>query len=53
MLMDNSSWSIFVFSAVNMLTYLFFLQYLECEADKKPSQLVDLLVKNKSKKIIM
>lgn len=29
------------------------LQYLECEADKKPSQLVDLLVKNKSKKIIV
>ncbi|CAN1816312.1 DEAD-box ATP-dependent RNA helicase 18, partial [Linum perenne] len=27
--------------------------YLECEADKKPSQLVDLLVKNKSKKIII
>ena len=29
------------------------LQYLECESDKKPSQLVDLLIKNKSKKIIM
>ncbi|CAN1816311.1 DEAD-box ATP-dependent RNA helicase 18, partial [Linum perenne] len=29
------------------------LEYLECEADKKPSQLVDLLVKNKSKKIII
>ncbi|CAN1184831.1 DEAD-box ATP-dependent RNA helicase 18 [Linum perenne] len=27
--------------------------YLKCEADKKPSQLVDLLVKNKSKKIII
>lgn len=29
------------------------LEYLECEADKKPSQLLDLLVKNKSKKIII
>ncbi|CAK7325924.1 unnamed protein product [Dovyalis caffra] len=29
------------------------LEYLECEADKKPSQLVDLLTKNKSKKIII
>ncbi|GLT78900.1 hypothetical protein SLA2020_504180 [Shorea laevis] len=29
------------------------LEYLECEADKKPSQLVDLLIKNKSKKIII
>lgn len=29
------------------------LEYLECEADKKPSQLVDLLIKNKSKKIIV
>ncbi|KAK1355098.1 DEAD-box ATP-dependent RNA helicase 18 [Heracleum sosnowskyi] len=29
------------------------LEYLECEADKKSSQLVDLLVKNKSKKIIV
>lgn len=29
------------------------LEYLECEADKKSSQLVDLLVKNKSKKIII
>ncbi|GAY40498.1 hypothetical protein CUMW_052370 [Citrus unshiu] len=27
--------------------------YLECESDKKPSQLVDLLIKNKSKKIII
>ncbi|KAG2727333.1 hypothetical protein I3760_01G152700 [Carya illinoinensis] len=26
------------------------LEYMECEADKKPSQLVDLLIKNKSKK---
>lgn len=29
------------------------LQYLECEADKKSSQLVHLLTKNKSKKIMM
>ncbi|KAJ6429307.1 hypothetical protein OIU84_020856 [Salix udensis] len=29
------------------------LEYLECEADKKPSQLVDLLVKNNSKKFII
>ncbi|KAH9767262.1 DEAD-box ATP-dependent RNA helicase 18 [Citrus sinensis] len=29
------------------------LEYLECESDKKPSQLVDLLIKNKSKKIII
>ena len=29
------------------------MQYLECEADKKPSQLIDLLIKNKSKKIIV
>ncbi|CAN1812109.1 DEAD-box ATP-dependent RNA helicase 18 [Linum perenne] len=29
------------------------LEYLECEADKKLSELVDLLVKNKSKKIIV
>ncbi|GAV88985.1 DEAD domain-containing protein/Helicase_C domain-containing protein/DUF4217 domain-containing protein [Cephalotus follicularis] len=29
------------------------LEYLECEADKKPSQLVDLLIKNKAKKIII
>ncbi|KAM1029002.1 hypothetical protein ACFX13_042279 [Malus domestica] len=28
------------------------VEYLECEADKKPSQLVDLLVKNKSNKTI-
>ncbi|XWS07600.1 hypothetical protein CRYUN_Cryun41cG0003100 [Craigia yunnanensis] len=27
--------------------------YLECEADKKPSQLVDLIVKNKSNKVII
>ncbi|XP_044461559.1 DEAD-box ATP-dependent RNA helicase 18 isoform X2 [Mangifera indica] len=29
------------------------LEYLECEEDKKPSQLVDLLIKNNSKKIII
>lgn len=29
------------------------LEYLECEADNKPSQLVDLLIKNKSKKVIV
>ncbi|CAI0416138.1 unnamed protein product [Linum tenue] len=29
------------------------LEYLECEADKKPSELVDLLVKNKSRKTII
>lgn len=29
------------------------LEYLQCEADKKPSQLVDLLIENKSKKIII
>ncbi|TXG50050.1 hypothetical protein EZV62_025925 [Acer yangbiense] len=29
------------------------LEYVECESDKKPSQLVDLLIKNKSKKIII
>ncbi|KAL5732958.1 hypothetical protein ACOSQ2_032650 [Xanthoceras sorbifolium] len=29
------------------------LEYLECEADKKSSQLVDFLIKNKSKKIII
>ncbi|KAM1162532.1 hypothetical protein ACFX13_001585 [Malus domestica] len=29
------------------------LEYLECEGDKKPSQLVDLLVKNKSNKTIV
>ncbi|GAB2214312.1 hypothetical protein Droror1_Dr00018655 [Drosera rotundifolia] len=29
------------------------LEYLECEADKKSSQLVDLLVENRSKKIII
>ncbi|BBG98092.1 P-loop containing nucleoside triphosphate hydrolases superfamily protein [Prunus dulcis] len=29
------------------------VEYLECEADKKPSQLVDLLVKNKSNKTIV
>lgn len=31
----------------------FILQYLQCEADKKPSQLVDLLIENKSKKVIV
>ncbi|CAI0443829.1 unnamed protein product [Linum tenue] len=30
-----------------------FMQYFECEADKKPSELVDLLVKNKSRKTII
>uniref|UniRef100_A0A2P2JDF7 ATP-dependent RNA helicase n=1 Tax=Rhizophora mucronata TaxID=61149 RepID=A0A2P2JDF7_RHIMU len=29
------------------------LEYLQCEADKKPSQLVSLLIENKSKKIII
>ncbi|KAK9127345.1 hypothetical protein Syun_016142 [Stephania yunnanensis] len=29
------------------------LEYLECEAEKKPSQLVDFLTKNMSKKIII
>ncbi|KAF5752595.1 DEAD-box ATP-dependent RNA helicase 18 [Tripterygium wilfordii] len=29
------------------------LEYLECEADKKSSQLVDYMIKNKSKKIIV
>ncbi|KAG7030648.1 DEAD-box ATP-dependent RNA helicase 18, partial [Cucurbita argyrosperma subsp. argyrosperma] len=29
------------------------IEYLECEADKKSTQLVDILVKNKSKKIIV
>lgn len=29
------------------------LEYLQCEADKKPSQLVDLLIENKSKKVIV
>ncbi|KAL6980752.1 DEAD-box ATP-dependent RNA helicase 18 [Sarracenia purpurea var. burkii] len=29
------------------------LEYLQCEADKKPSQLVDFLIENKSKKIII
>ncbi|XP_060675610.1 DEAD-box ATP-dependent RNA helicase 18 isoform X2 [Ziziphus jujuba] len=29
------------------------LEYLECEGDKKPSQLVDLLIKNRDKKIII
>ncbi|KAK8672354.1 hypothetical protein V6N13_110726 [Hibiscus sabdariffa] len=29
------------------------LEYLECEADKKASQLVDLLINNKSKKVIV
>ncbi|KAK6935985.1 Helicase, C-terminal [Dillenia turbinata] len=29
------------------------IEYLECEADKKPSQLVDFIIKNKSGKIII
>ncbi|PSS33280.1 DEAD-box ATP-dependent RNA helicase [Actinidia chinensis var. chinensis] len=29
------------------------IEYLQCEAEKKPSQLVDLLIGNKSKKIII
>ncbi|GFS33574.1 P-loop containing nucleoside triphosphate hydrolases superfamily protein [Actinidia rufa] len=29
------------------------IEYLQCEAEKKPSQLVDLLIRNKSKKIII
>ncbi|KAM7491885.1 hypothetical protein LguiA_034806 [Lonicera macranthoides] len=29
------------------------IEYLECEADKKPSQLVDLLIKNNAQKIIV
>uniref|UniRef100_A0A7N0RJ87 ATP-dependent RNA helicase n=1 Tax=Kalanchoe fedtschenkoi TaxID=63787 RepID=A0A7N0RJ87_KALFE len=29
------------------------IEYVECEADKKPSQLVDLIIKNKSKKLIV
>ncbi|KAK6926854.1 protein of unknown function DUF4217 [Dillenia turbinata] len=29
------------------------IEYLECEADKKSSQLVDFIIKNKSKKIII
>ncbi|XP_031247810.1 DEAD-box ATP-dependent RNA helicase 18-like [Pistacia vera] len=29
------------------------LEYLECEEDKKPSQLIDLLIKNSSKKTII
>ncbi|KAL2541806.1 DEAD-box ATP-dependent RNA helicase 18 [Abeliophyllum distichum] len=29
------------------------IEYFECEADKKPSQLIDLLTKNKTKKIII
>ncbi|KAM7263484.1 hypothetical protein ACFE04_001167 [Oxalis oulophora] len=29
------------------------LEYLECEADKKPSQFVDILIQNKSQKIIV
>ncbi|KAE9465155.1 hypothetical protein C3L33_02930, partial [Rhododendron williamsianum] len=29
------------------------LEYIQCEADKKPSQLVDLLVENKPKKVIV
>ncbi|VVB13329.1 unnamed protein product [Arabis nemorensis] len=30
-----------------------YLEYLECEADEKSSQLVDLLIKNKNKKLIV
>ncbi|XP_027335134.1 DEAD-box ATP-dependent RNA helicase 18 isoform X1 [Abrus precatorius] len=29
------------------------IEYLECDADKKPSQLVDILIKNRSRKIII
>ncbi|KAL9676235.1 hypothetical protein QQ045_004448 [Rhodiola kirilowii] len=29
------------------------IEYVGCEADKKPSQLVDLIIKNKSKKLIV
>ncbi|KAI4306496.1 hypothetical protein L6164_029769 [Bauhinia variegata] len=29
------------------------IEYIECEADKKPSQLIDILIKNRSKKIII
>ncbi|KAG4995426.1 hypothetical protein JHK82_032150 [Glycine max] len=29
------------------------IEYLECEEDKKPSQLLDILIKNRSKKIII
>ncbi|MED6207053.1 DEAD-box ATP-dependent RNA helicase 18 [Stylosanthes scabra] len=29
------------------------IEYLECEADKKPSQLVDILIKNRSRKVII
>ncbi|CAK9173506.1 unnamed protein product [Ilex paraguariensis] len=29
------------------------IEYLECEADRKPAQLVDLLIKNKTQKIII
>lgn len=29
------------------------IEYIECEADKKPSQLVDILIKNRSSKIII
>ncbi|GAA0151784.1 hypothetical protein LIER_10428 [Lithospermum erythrorhizon] len=29
------------------------IEYLQCEADNKPSQLVDLLIKNKNQKIII
>ncbi|KAK7379402.1 hypothetical protein VNO80_04861 [Phaseolus coccineus] len=29
------------------------IEYLECEADKKPSQLIDILIKNRSRKIII
>ncbi|BAT86467.1 hypothetical protein LR48_Vigan03g300400 [Vigna angularis] len=29
------------------------IEYLECEEDKKPSQLIDILIKNRSRKIII
>ncbi|KAI4306875.1 hypothetical protein L6164_030117 [Bauhinia variegata] len=29
------------------------IEYMECEADKKPSQLVDILIRNRSRKIII
>ncbi|CAL0327923.1 unnamed protein product [Lupinus luteus] len=29
------------------------IEYVECEADRKPSQLVDILIKNRSKKVII
>ncbi|KAL1330538.1 hypothetical protein HN51_047783 [Arachis hypogaea] len=35
------------------LVVILILQYLECEADKKPLQLVDILIKNRSRKVII